>query len=87
MDIKYGYAIGQERFFFVLSIIDVFDRMVVGQYRGPVCEATKVVQTLWNALQDRIEPGEPMPVVRTDNGPQFVSKLFGDTCESLDLIH
>lgn len=35
IDIKYGYVIGRQRFFFVLSIIDVFDRVVVGQYRGP----------------------------------------------------
>lgn len=87
MDIKYGYIIGQERFFFVLSIIDVFDRVVVGQYRGPVCEAKHAVQTLWRALQNRMKPGDPMPVIRTDNGPQFVSKLFGDTCESLDILH
>ncbi|SEO43257.1 Integrase core domain-containing protein [Paenibacillus sophorae] len=87
MDIKYGYIIGQERFFFVLSIIDVFDRVVVQQYRGPVCEAKHAVQTLWRALQSRLQSEEVMPVIRTDNGPQFVSKLFGDTCESLDMIH
>lgn len=87
MDIKYGYVIGKERFFFVLSIIDVFDRVIVQQYRGPVCEAKHVVQTLWHALQTRINPGETKPVIRTDNGPQFVSKLFGDTCESLDMQH
>ncbi|WP_211297047.1 DDE-type integrase/transposase/recombinase, partial [Paenibacillus castaneae] len=87
MDIKYGYVIGQERFFFVLSIIDVFDRVVVGQYRGPVCEAKHAVQTLYGALQNRIESGDTMPVIRTDNGPQFVSKLFGDTCESLEVVH
>ncbi|MNV84810.1 Integrase core domain protein [compost metagenome] len=87
MDIKYGYVTGVERFFFVLSIIDVFDRVVVGQYRGPVCEAKHVVQTLWQALQSRVEFGEEIPVIRTDNGPQFISKLFGDTCESLDMIH
>ncbi|WP_307210759.1 IS3 family transposase [Paenibacillus harenae] len=87
MDIKYGYVTGQERFFFVLSIIDVFDRVVVGQYRGPVCEAKHVVQTLWRALKNRVKSGEPMPVIRTDNGPQFISKLFGDTCESLDMVH
>ncbi|MFC4779648.1 IS3 family transposase, partial [Paenibacillus sp. GCM10023252] len=57
MDIKYGYVIGQERFFYVLSIIDVFDRVVVKQYRGAVCEAKHVVQTLWVALQSRIQPG------------------------------
>lgn len=87
MDIKYGYVIGCERFFFVLSIIDVFDRVVVNQYRGPVCEANHAVQTLWQALKQRVKPGEKLPVIRTDKGPQFVSKLFGDTCESLDMTH
>nr|WP_138756401.1 DDE-type integrase/transposase/recombinase [Paenibacillus sinopodophylli] len=69
MDIKYGYVIGKERFFFVLSIIDVFDRVIVQQYRGTVCEAKHVVQTLWRAIQSRVEPGGVMPVIRTDNGP------------------
>jgi putative transposase len=87
MDIKYGYVIGKERFFFVLSIIDVFDRVIVQQYRGTVCEAKHVVQTLWHAVQSRVEPGGVMPIIRTDNGPQFLSKLFGDTCESLGMIH
>lgn len=87
MDIKYGYVLGKDRFFFVLSIIDVFDRVVVGQYRGTSCEAKHVVQTFYRALESRIAPGENMPVIRTDNGPQFVSQLFGDTCESLDIIH
>ncbi|MDI4643560.1 IS3 family transposase [Cohnella hashimotonis] len=87
MDIKYGYALGQERFFFVLSIIDVFDRVVVGQYRGPVCEAKHAVQTLGIALQQRLQPGEALPIIRTDNGPQFVSKLFQDMCECWDMVH
>lgn len=87
MDIKYGYAVGQERFFYVLSIIDVFDRVVVGQYRGPVCTAKHVVQTLGIALEHRIKDGEAYPTIRTDNGPQFVSQLFGDTCQSLGIHH
>lgn len=87
MDIKYGYVIGKERFFFVLSIIDVFDRVIVQQYRGTVCEAKHAVQTLWLAIQSRVKPDDVMPVIRTDNGPQFLSKLFGDTCESLSMIH
>jgi putative transposase len=86
-DIKYGYVTGRERFFFVFSIIDVFDRVVVGQYRGHVCEAKHVVQTLVTALRQRVGEGERYPIVRTDNGPQFVSILFGDTCESLDIVH
>lgn len=87
MDIKYGYAVEQRRFFFVLSILDVVDRVVVQQYRGTVCEAKHVVQTLWRAIQSRIQPGEAMPVIRTDNGPQFISQLFQDTCESMDIVH
>lgn len=87
MDIKYGYIHGMERFFFVLSIIDVFDRAIVQQYRGKSCEAKHAVQTLCRALQSRVRPGEQLPTIRTDNGPQFISKLFGDTCESLDMVH
>lgn len=87
MDIKYGYVAGRDRFFFVLSIIDVFDRVIVDYYRGPVCEAKHACQMLWRALQKRIKAGEALPVIRSDNGPQFVSTLFGDTCESLEMVH
>jgi putative transposase len=86
-DIKYGYVAGRDRFFFVLSIIDVFDRVIVDYYKGPVCAAKHACQTLGRALQKRIEIGEPLPVIRSDNGPQFVSTLFGDMCESLDMVH
>ncbi|WP_267901024.1 IS3 family transposase [Cohnella endophytica] len=86
-DIKYGYVTGRERFFFVFSIIDVFDRVVVGQYRGHACEAKHVVQTLVTALRQRVGETAPFPIVRTDNGPQFLSVLFGDTCEAMDITH
>ncbi|MDQ0496107.1 hypothetical protein QOZ95_004293 [Paenibacillus brasilensis] len=65
----------------------MFDRVVVGQYKGTTCEAKHAVQTLCYALQSRIQSGDTMPVIRTDNGPQFVSILFGDMCECLDVIH
>lgn len=87
MDIKYGYVHGLERFFYVLSIIDVFDRVIVKQYRGAKCEAKHAVQTLGYALQSRLNEGDALPAIRTDNGPQFISKLFGDMCESFDVIH
>jgi putative transposase len=86
-DIKYGYVAGKERFFFVLSIIDVFDRVIVDYYRGPVCEAKHACQTLRRAVEKRIKPGEALPVIRSDNGPQYVSVLFGDTCEHLGMEH
>ncbi|WP_317618510.1 IS3 family transposase [Paenibacillus sp. PL91] len=87
IDIKYGHVVGIERFFFVFSIIDVFDRVIVDHYRGSVCEAKHICQTLIRALTKRVKEGETMPIVRSDNGPQFVSKLFGDTCESLGIVH
>lgn len=87
MDIKYGYVHGRERFFYVLSIIDVFDRVIVRQYRGSSCEAKHAAQTLAYALQSRLGEGDALPTIRTDNGPQFTSKLFGDMCESFGVIH
>lgn len=87
MDIKYGYVTGQDRFFFVLSIIDVFDRVIVGYYRGASCNATAVVETLDLALQRRLSEGQHKPVIRTDNGPQFLSYKFGEACEQWSLEH
>lgn len=87
MDIKYGYVAGCDRFFFMLSIIDIFDRAIVGYYRGPECKAIHAVQVLGKALEHRIQPGESQPTIRTDNGPQFVSALFGDMCESFGISH
>lgn len=87
MDIKYGYVAGIERFFFVLSIIDVFDRAIVGYCRNKSCGAKDACQTLGWAIERLVAPWEPMPIIRTDNGPQFVSTLFEDMCESLDIPH
>lgn len=86
-DIKYGYVAGRDRFFFVFSIIDVFDRVIVAYYRGAVCEAIPICQALGRAIESRLQPEDAMPVIRTDNGPQFLSVLFGDTCESWEMLH
>ncbi|WP_268957522.1 IS3 family transposase [Paenibacillus albiflavus] len=87
MDIKYGRVVARNRFFFILSIIDIFDRVIVGYYVGTTCEAKHAVQVLGKALQDRIQPGEPLPTIRTDNGPQFVSALFEDMCTAWGVVH
>lgn len=34
MDLKYGYIAGIDRFFFMMSIIDVYDRCIVGYHIG-----------------------------------------------------
>ncbi|WP_082198226.1 DDE-type integrase/transposase/recombinase [Bacillus sp. FJAT-26390] len=79
-DIKYGHIAGLDRFFFILSYIDVFGS-IVAQYRGPTCEGKHVVQALKEALKTRkLDPKKDGkgPIIRTDNGPQYISNVFGD---------
>lgn len=46
MDVKYGYIEGEERFFFVLSLIDVYDRSEIDYHIGLSCSGSDAVQTL-----------------------------------------
>jgi len=87
LDIKYGYVAGFDQFFFIADMIDVFDRTIVGHHVGTCCEAKDVCRMVEEAIHRRIAPGEPMPVIRTDNGPQFVSKAFGELCETYGITH
>lgn len=90
VDIKYGYITGEDRFLFILSFVDVFDRQVVGYHIGLRCEALDAVRTLNSALWKRKlfnQETMQLPIIRSDNGPQFVSMLFESTCEQLGLVH
>lgn len=87
LDIKYGYVAGYDQFFYIADMIDVFDRSLVGYHTGSCCEAKDVCRMVEVALRSRIAPGEQSPVVRTDNGPQFVSKVFGELCEAEQITH
>jgi len=88
VDIKYGYIYGEYRFFFVLSYIDVFDRQIVGYHIGLHCEAKDAVSTLKTGLWKRklLTSGQ-RPVIRSDNGPQFISNAFEEACEELEIEH
>ncbi|XXM72301.1 condensation domain-containing protein [Lysinibacillus sphaericus] len=92
LDIKYGSISGSRRFFFVACAIDVFDRAIVGYYRGPRCTAKDITGMLNEAIIRRelqlIEEIEGhCIVIRTDNGPQFVSNHFGEFCEENKVFH
>lgn len=80
IDIKYGYVYGEDRFFFLFDMIDVFDRCIVGYHLGSSCEAKDICAAVKQALDDRLKLGEAAPILRSDNGPQFLSNLFGDMC-------
>lgn len=88
MDIKYGYVVGQRRHFFLASIIDVFDRNIVAYHRGTTCRTPEILRTVQKALGARNVDQSVTPLVlRTDNGPQFISKDFYTYCEQAGVEH
>jgi len=88
-DIKYGYIAGENRFFFIMPIIDVLDRSIVDYHIGLSCEARDAVRTLQSTLFKRqlYDRSSQKPVIRTDNGPQFTSRLFDEGCVTLGVEH
>jgi putative transposase len=87
-DIKYGYIAGEDRFFFIQSCLDVYDRSVVAYHIGLRCETKDVIRTLQTALLKRqLFEAQTKPVIRSDNGPQFISHGFDAACESFGVEH
>lgn len=87
-DIKYGYIEGEQRFFFVLSYIDVYDRSIIDYHIGTSCTGQNAFETLKRALWKRQQYDQKeKPVVRSDNGPQFISHAFTQGCEKLEIEH
>ncbi|WCK52538.1 IS3 family transposase [Aneurinibacillus sp. Ricciae_BoGa-3] len=87
-DIKYGYIEGEDRFFFIQSVLDIYDRSVIAYHMGLACEAKDVVRTLQQALLKRqLFDKDNKPAIRSDNGPQFISHAFEAACESFGVIH
>lgn len=88
IDIKYGYVLAERRFFFVMSILDVYDRSVVYSHIGLSATAQEAAVALGHALWNRqLIDCETMPVIRSDNGPQFVSEAFEAACKQYGMEH
>jgi putative transposase len=87
-DIKYGYIAGESKFFFVLSVIDVFDRSIVDYYMGYSCTGSDAASLLRRCLMRRdLFESTAKPVIRTDNGPQFISHAFEGGCIEIGAYH
>ena len=71
MDVKYGFIAGEYRFFFSMSILVLFDRVVIDYHTGLSCTGTDVAFILARAHTKR-SPAKGL-IVRMDNGPQFIS--------------
>ncbi|MCM3651185.1 IS3 family transposase [Metabacillus litoralis] len=92
VDIKYGSIAESGRFFFLASAIDVFARYIVGHYQGSTCQATDIIGMLQGALIRRqvhfpINEEQSRIIIRTDNGPQFLSRAFGEFCHHHRIYH
>lgn len=88
IDIKYGYIAGEDRFFYLMSIIDVYDRVIVDYHIGLTCEGRHAAHIVERALWKRhLVNASTKPVIRTDNGPQFISHIFEATCERVSVEH
>lgn len=88
VDIKYGYIEGEKRFFYVLSYIDIYDRSIVGYYIGLNCCSADAARTLRRAIIKRdILLNNTHLVIRSDNGPQFVSYTFEKEILDMGLEH
>lgn len=88
IDIKYGYIAGENRFFYLMSIIDVYDRVIVDYHIGLSCLGSHAAYIVKRALWKRkLINSTTLPVIRTDNGPQFISHAFEQACEDLSLEH
>lgn len=87
LDIKYGYVAGYDQFFYLADMIDVYDRTIVGYHFGSSCDAKQVCKAVERALRGRLSSHQLKPIIRTDNGPQFISKAFGDLCVEEGIVH
>jgi len=88
IDIKYGYIAGENRFFYLMCLIDVYDRVIVDYHIGLTCEGKHAAHIVERALWKRKLTNSLMrPVIRSDNGPQFISNAFEDACVALNVEH
>lgn len=88
IDVKYGYIAGENRFFYLMCIIDVYDRMIIDYHIGLSCEGKHAAQLIQRALwKRRLFSETAKPIIRTDNGPQFISHVFEDACSEYGTEH
>lgn len=88
LDLKYGYIHGEERFYFILIIIDVFVRYVVNYHIGLSCTGKDLVLAL-NVAVEKHKLDTNQLIIRSDNGSQMTSKVFIKNMENYnnEVIH
>jgi len=71
-----------------LCVIDVYDRMIIDYHIGLNREGRHAAHILARALWKRkLANTTVRPIIRTDNGPQFISRVFEEKCKTLSIEH
>lgn len=70
-----------------MSVIDVFDRAIVDYHLGLNCTGQHAADLLQRALWKRQVYSGQRPIIRTDNGPQFISQAFEGVCDLCQVDH
>ncbi len=84
----YVYAEGEDCSACFTSRIDVFDRGIIDYHLGLSCKGKDALWLLERCLWRRGLVGKgDLPVIRTDNGSQFISNVFEEGCTGLGVEH
>ena len=74
---------------YLFSVIDVFDRELIGHWLGFRCRAVEAVNALEHAVRSRfsdgVVPEDLLLTIRLDRGSQFTASDFGKSARKLNL--
>ncbi|WP_082343695.1 DDE-type integrase/transposase/recombinase [Sulfobacillus thermosulfidooxidans] len=63
-------------------------RSILAYHIGSHCPAVQAFRALQGAVRARqADWGKTVPVIRTDNGPQFVAQAWATGCQALGMTH
>ena len=85
-DIKTGYVHGENRHFYFLAIIDVFNKEIKNYHIGYNCKSADLKFAVEQAIKIH-NPNIEELTLRSDNGPQMTSNQFYEYVKSIELDH
>jgi transposase InsO family protein len=83
MDIKYVYVQGERRNVYLLSVMDIFSRKVLGYRVSESMRKEAVIGLLDEVILKTAFPKEV--TIRTDNGSQFIAHKLRDYLKGIDI--
>lgn len=75
---------GVDGWCYLFNVLDVFSREWVGKQFSPTAVKDNAILSVENALVSH-KKVDPTPRLRADNGPQYTSKVFGESMRVLGL--